>query len=120
MLKCLKKRRSRQIISAFLIFTLLVSVMYQGCSGQSSEIQNKKFKKFTEALFCQEVASNTVSLHYTLKEPGEYGIQDPPVTFGYFSTVREQERFPRKIHRQHWSDFLIANCQETIGLLMMY
>lgn len=86
MSKCLKKRRSRQIISAFLIFTLLVSVILSGCRGQSSEIQNKKFRKFTEALFCQEVASNTVSLHYTLKEPGEYGIQDPPVTFGYFST----------------------------------
>lgn len=86
MSKCLKKRRSRQIISAFLIFTLLVSVILSGCRGQSSEIQNKKFRKFTEALFCQEVASNTVSLHYTLREPGEYGIQDPPVTFGYFST----------------------------------
>ena len=86
MSQCLKKRRSRQIISAFLIFTLLVSVILSGCRGQSSEIQNKKFRKFTEALFCQEVASNTVSLHYTLREPGEYGIQDPPVTFGYFST----------------------------------
>lgn len=86
MSKCLKKRRSRQIISAFLIFTLLVSVILSGCRGQSSEIQNKKFRKFTEALFCQEVASNTVSLHYTLKEPGKYGIQDSPVTFGYFST----------------------------------
>ena len=122
MLKCLKKRRSRQIISAFLIFTLLVSVILSGCRGQSSEIQNKKFKKFTEALFCQEVASNTVSLHYTLKEPGEYGIQDPPVTFGYFSTDQGArkistentqaalERFPyRKLSRDNRLTYDVLN-----------
>lgn len=122
MLKCLKKKRSRQIISAFLIFTLLVSVILSGCRGQSSEIQNKKFKKFTEALFCQEVASNTVSLHYTLKEPGEYGIQDPPVTFGYFSTDQGArkistentqaalERFPyRKLSRDNRLTYDVLN-----------
>ena len=122
MLKCLKKRRSRQIISAFLIFTLLVSVILSGCRSQSSEIQNKKFKKFTEALFCQEVASNTVSLHYTLKEPGEYGIQDPPVTFGYFSTDQGArkistentqaalERFPyRKLSRDNRLTYDVLN-----------
>ena len=80
----LRKSTKKQVISIILVLTLLLSVILSGCHGQSSEIQNKKFRKFTETLFCQEVASNTVSLHYTLKDPGQYGIQDSPVTFGYF------------------------------------
>ena len=82
----LRKSTKKQVISIILVLTLLLSVILSGCHGQSSEIQNKKFRKFTETLFCQEVASNTVSLHYTLKDPGQYGIQDSPVTFGYFNT----------------------------------
>lgn len=82
----LRKSTKKQVISIILVLTLLLSVILSGCHGQSSEIQNKKFRKFTETLFCQEVASNTVSLHYTLKDSGQYGIQDSPVTFGYFNT----------------------------------
>lgn len=82
----LRKSTKKQVISIILVLTLLLSVILSGCHGQSSEIQNKKFRKFTETLFCQEVASNTVSLHYTLKDPGQYRIQDSPVTFGYFNT----------------------------------
>lgn len=82
----LRKSTKKQVISIILVLTLLLSVILSGCHGQSSEIQNKKFRKFTETLFCQEVASNTVSLHYTLKDPGQYGIQDSQVTFGYFNT----------------------------------
>lgn len=82
----LRKSTKKQVISIILVLTLLLSVILSGCHGQSSEIQNKKFRKFTETLFCQEVASNTVSLHYTLKDPGQYGIQDSLVTFGYFNT----------------------------------
>lgn len=82
----LRKSTKKQVISIILVLTLLLSVILSGCHGQFSEIQNKKFRKFTETLFCQEVASNTVSLHYTLKDPGQYGIQDSPVTLGYFNT----------------------------------
>lgn len=94
----LRKSTKKQVISIILVLTLLLSVILSGCHGQSSEIQNKKFRKFTETLFCQEVASNTVSLHYTLKDPGQYGIQDSPVTFGYFNT----DKGTRKIfHRKY-------------------
>ena len=76
----LRKSTKKQVISIILVLTLLLSVILSGCHGQSSEIQNKKFRKFTETLFCQEVASNTVSLHYTLKDP---------------------EKLPQKRHRRH-------------------
>ena len=37
-------------------------------------------------VFAQETASNTVNLHYTLKNPERYGIENAPVTFGNFLT----------------------------------
>lgn len=49
----LRKSTKKQVISIILVLTLLLSVILSGCHGQSSEIQNKKFRKFTETLFCQ-------------------------------------------------------------------
>lgn len=50
------------------------------------EGQNKAFQKFTKELFSQEVSSNTISLHYTLKNPENYGIKNTEITFGGMST----------------------------------
>ena len=46
----LRKSTKKQVISIILVLTLLLSVILSGCHGQSSEIQNKKFRKFTELL----------------------------------------------------------------------
>lgn len=47
--------------------------------------ENSDFNKFLEDLFCQEVTSNTINLHYTLENPAAYGIEDYEVTFGDIS-----------------------------------
>lgn len=51
---------------------------------------NRRFEAYTEALFRQEVASNTISLHYTLRDPSAYGIQDTPISLGTCSTDTEE------------------------------
>lgn len=68
--------------------------------------QNEQFEHLTRALFCQEIASNTISLHYTLQNPKEYGIEEVIPTFGNISTdgtcsgivlentLRKVENFP--------------------------
>ena len=48
-----------------------------------------RFREYTRELFCREAASDTVNLHYTLKDPEEYGIGDTPVTFGSFDAEGE-------------------------------
>ncbi len=45
---------------------------------------NTAFQNFTLCLFQEEVASNTINLHYSLNEPERYGITDAPVTLGSF------------------------------------
>lgn len=60
-----------------------------GCQKQTAEGQNEEFRKFTSEIFCQEAAANTVSLHYTLRKPQEYGIKESGVTFGKFPTDKK-------------------------------
>lgn len=69
----------------FLALVLLLVLVIAGCSGISIPTNaNTAFKNFTFCLFQQEVASNTINLHYTLKEPEKYGVTNVPVTLGSF------------------------------------
>lgn len=61
-------------------------LLLSGCQPQTSSGQNHRFQQFTKQLFCQELSSNTISLHYTLKNPEEYDIQENNVSFGTFKT----------------------------------
>ena len=61
-------------------------LLLSGCQSETSAGQNRQFRQFTKQLFCQELSSNTISLHYTLKNPKEYDIRENEVTFGTFPT----------------------------------
>lgn len=50
---------------------------------------DEQFEAFTDNLFRRDIASDTISLHYTLKNPEAYGILDAPVTFGSFPVCPE-------------------------------
>lgn len=79
----------KRLISAGTALILLLGVTLSGCGAQEAKGDDSAFRAYTEMVFTQEVASNTVSLHYTLKNPEEYGIADAPVTFGSFLTEEE-------------------------------
>ena len=44
-----------------------------------------RFDAFTDALFQEEVNSNSITLHYTLQNPDNYGISNPIISFGNYS-----------------------------------
>lgn len=80
------KRKFQRLLVAL---TVAFAILCTGCESRNPERQNEKFREFTSEIFCQEASSNTVSLHYTLKNPQEYGIEEDTVTFGKFSTDKE-------------------------------
>lgn len=45
---------------------------------------NAAFRNFTLDLFRQEVASNTINLHYSLQDPNKYGITGMPISLGSY------------------------------------
>lgn len=72
---------------AFLVIAGTIGILLlSGCQSETSAGQNRQFRQFTKQLFCQELSSNTISLHYTLKNPKEYDIRENEVTFGTFPT----------------------------------
>lgn len=76
----------RKQIFLFLLCSFL-SFLVIGCHHTSAGLdENAAFCKFTHTLFCQEVSSDSLTLHYTLQQPQVYGIQDTPVTYGSFSS----------------------------------
>ncbi len=66
---------------------MLSAVLIIFCCAESTRLflnADKKFEDFTDALFCQEVSANTVTLHYTVHNPSDYGIDDPDISFGAY------------------------------------
>ena len=74
----MSKKRSLKIIFLLLAVILLSTGLFWHFRGN----ENQQFENYTKALFCQEVAGSTVSLHYTLKDPSAFGIENTPVSFG--------------------------------------
>lgn len=53
---------------------------------QCSQSEDTRFESYTNLLFRQEVTSNAISLHYTLKDPAAYHIQTVPTNLGRVTT----------------------------------
>lgn len=93
------KRRKKQCVSIVCSISILFSSIFflNGCEAtfleekkSSKEVENERFTSFTEKLFCKEVASSQISLHYTLKEPEAYGIDKADTAYGTIQTDSTQ------------------------------
>lgn len=75
--------KKRTIAALLLSFTLLLIF----CCIESTRLflnTDRKFEAFTDTLFSQEVSANTVTLHYTLCNPSDYGIDEPDISLGSY------------------------------------
>lgn len=108
----------KRILALFL--SLLLCVV--GCSNVSIPTNaNTAFKNFTFCLFQQEVASNTINLHYSLTEPQKYGITETPISLGSFdfneaSTLASVENLDNALHKFSY-DLLSEKNQLTYDIL---
>lgn len=108
----------KRIIAAI----LTVMLFLVGCSNISIPTNaNTAFKNFTFCLFQQEVASNTINLHYSLTEPKKYGITETPILLGSFdfnaaSTLASIENLDTALHKFSY-DLLSEENQLTYDIL---
>ena len=58
----------------------------------SQQDADQAFSKYTSELFRQEISGNTITLHYTLKNPEKYGIENAPISYGQCTTDPELVR----------------------------
>lgn len=111
-IKSISKFRKKWISYSAVSVLLLISIAVAGCGNRpaaENADENVRFEKYTEELFCREAASNTISLHYTLKEPENYGITAGEATFGTFDADADAVRAESENTRQVLLDFEYAD-----------
>ena len=87
--------KKKSLLYLLLLCILLLVSAFMGCTtgshpltGDHSGIVDRipsptpTFEEFTNAIFVEEVTSDTISLRYHLSRPENYGIADYPITLG--------------------------------------
>lgn len=84
----LKHRKKIFLILPCCLLVILISFLSGNAfwSSLHAESSDRQFRTFTRRLFQTEVSANTISLHYTLRSPSDYGIADIPATYGSLSS----------------------------------
>lgn len=104
-IKSICKNQKKYIREILFSLCFLTAVTLPGCKASTGVGENERFEAYTKDLFCKEVSANTVSLHYTLKDPEEYGIKSSPVTFGTFDMNGEMVKASAENMRQALLNF---------------
>ncbi len=78
------KKRTLGILLTFSILLLLGTFFYS--QHHTSQTEDQRFENYTDQLFRQELSGNTLSLHYTLKNPATYNIVNSSVSLGTYQT----------------------------------
>ena len=77
----------RKHLFPLILSVLLIIVALTNYNNQIS------FEEFTHSIFLDEVTSNTINLHYSLKDPSAYGIRNYDISLGSFSKeARTQQK----------------------------
>lgn len=88
-----KRQILNKAVSVSILFTLVLAAAASGGCGltvsKETPDENERFGAYTDELFRNEISSDTVSLHYTLKDPEAYGVVESEPTFGSIVTDSE-------------------------------
>ncbi len=104
----------------FLLLSAAVLIILTGvfCIGT-----NRLFTVFCDEIFREDIAANTLTLHYTLRHPENYGIDTSNVTLGEYTTdSSEREAWLRKTLQrlQLFPRFLLKEDQQITRDLLCY
>ncbi|RDU22795.1 DUF885 domain-containing protein [Anaerosacchariphilus polymeriproducens] len=77
------------IVSSFIFIICLMFLVF-GCNKKKSSTVSS-FNNYLNDIFRSEITSNTINLHYTLKNPSSYGIKKYPITLNNYSKETFQD-----------------------------
>ncbi len=94
-------------VKPFIYFLVLTLCTLSGCSSTKTAMTTKRpsisFADWCEQIFREEISQNTLNLHYTLKNPKEYGVTASTISLGSFD---EKEHTKHLQRIQSYSDTL--------------
>jgi len=76
-------KKLNRLFALFLSLILVISLV--GCKEKTQEDIQKSYHTFLDKVFKDQVTSDSLSLHYTLANPENYGIKNIKPTLGTFS-----------------------------------
>ena len=88
----MRQKKPRSFCRRIAGFVFIPVVLLSGCGRQGQRDEDQRFEAYTSALFRTEAASDAVTLHYTLKEPENYGITASAEGFGEITSDVSQVR----------------------------
>lgn len=103
----------RSLLPHALITTCILGSCFFYGNTFSSENETSDFQDYTNQLFVQEISSNTLNLHYTLEDYSAYGITNPPITLGTFTTDSAQLSMSIENQLSYLSTFSYDTLSET-------
>lgn len=84
-----------------------------------------EFQSLTQTMFQKEITASTLTLHYTLENPVDYGIADYPVTFGATEEISlvpsaspSAQQYLQMLSEISYSDLSLQN-QITYDVLLL-
>ena len=96
----------------FILFPLLILLILLGRA-----LCHPSFSTFTSRLFRQELAQDTITLHYTLSDPDAYGFKNVSATLGDFTYAGFQEQIQYlKDQQESLQNFLENDLDEQDAL----
>ena len=91
-MKKMSQKKPRSFCRTIAGFVFIPVVLLSGCGRQGQRDEDQCFEAYMSALFRTEAASDAVTLHYTLKEPENYGITASAEGFGEITSDASQVR----------------------------
>lgn len=102
---------------------LCAALRYHNAAGTQKAAG--EFQSFTQTMFQKEITASTLTLHYTLENPADYGITDYPVTFGnteeislVLSASPSAQQYLQMLSEISYSDLSLQN-QITYDVLLL-
>lgn len=114
------KKKTLRIILIPVITSLFLMILFP----HLRPTKDQAFSQYTSDLFQQEISGNTITLHYTLKNPSSYDIKKIPITYGQCTTDSELvrtsvEKEQKKLHSYNKHSLSSQN-QLTYDVLSNY
>lgn len=107
-----------------LVFTFTAGAGIGHLSNTFFHNEDKKFEKYTQQIFLDEISSNTLNLHYTLAHPEDYGITAPILSLGEIQLDNDGAYSLLENYEQNLRDFdydeLSEQNQVTLDTLLLY
>lgn len=97
---------NKKIIAIIISFIMIFSVSACKKNDNEQQPEEKDFLTFANEIFLDEVQCDTLSLHYSIAHPENYGIEHFEPTFGTFSAEENKEA--------------LAACENYISILNSY